>query len=64
MHYSGFCIKQNKNYTVNFEQISRSALEDLNKSTILGRLNCNYAGLTGCCDHPSQCSILNPQKKS
>ena len=58
MVYSGFCDKQNKNYSVEFRQISVSSLEDIKPKLENGRLDCKYAGLTGCCNNPKQCSIL------
>lgn len=58
MMYSGFCTKQNKNYQVEFTKLSASSLEDKNYQTIKGRLRCRYAGLTGCCNRASDCSIL------
>lgn len=58
MVYRGFCDKQKKNYSVDFRKISASALEDETPNFIDGRLTCNYAGITGCCHSPEQCSIL------
>lgn len=63
MVYTGFCDKQNKNYSVEFASINATAKEDLTGKIINGRLNCIYAGLTGCCDHPSQCSIIKNVNK-
>lgn len=63
MVYNGFCDKQNKNYSVEFSSINATSKEDLEESFIRGRLNCTYAGLTGCCDHPSQCSVINNLNK-
>ena len=47
MVYSGFCVKQNKDYFVEFTQISVSSLEDKSPKSINGRLKCKYAGFTG-----------------
>lgn len=58
MVYTGLCDKQNKNYSVEFRQISVSSLEDIKPKLENGRLDCKYAGLTGCCNNPKQCSIL------
>ena len=58
MIYSGFCTKQNKDYCVDFTEISVSSLEDNDSRTIHGRLRCRYAGLTGCCNRASDCPIL------
>lgn len=58
MIYTGFYNKQNKNYSVEFRQISVSSLEDIKPKLENGRLDCKYAGLTGCCNNPKQCSIL------
>lgn len=58
MVFTGFCNKQNKNYSVEFRQISVGSLEDLSHKFENGRLDCKYAGLTGCCNNPKQCSIL------
>lgn len=58
MIYTGFCDKQNKNYSVEFRQISVSSLEDVSPKFENGRLDCKYAGFTGCCNDPKQCSIL------
>ena len=48
MIYSGFCDKQNKHYSVKFVPISVSALDDQSKQFRNGRLECGYAGTTGC----------------
>ncbi len=56
MVYSGFCDKQNRNYSVEFTRISTSDLEKSNFEN--GRLICQYAALTGCCRNQKQCSIL------
>jgi hypothetical protein len=61
MFYSGFCDKQNRNYSVEFERISTSDLEKESFET--GRLRCQYAALTGCCRNPKQCSILKELSK-
>lgn len=58
MVYNGFCDKQNKMYSVDFKQISVQSLEDTSRNFENGRLYCKYAGLTGCCNNPKQCSIL------
>lgn len=58
MVYTGFCNKQNKIYSVEFRQISVSSLEDIKPKLENGRLDCKYAGLTGCCNNPKQCFIL------
>lgn len=58
MVYRGFCDKQNKDYSVEFRQISSSSLEDTTPKFENVRLECDYAGLTGCCRNPKQCSIL------
>lgn len=58
MVYRGFCDKQNKDYSVEFRKISSSSLEDATPKFENGRLECDYAGLTGCCHSPKQCSIL------
>ena len=58
MVFRGFCDKQNKNYSVYVEQIPVSTLEDSVNKYEYGRMNCEYAGLTGCCRNPNQCSIL------
>lgn len=58
MVYRGFCDKQNKDYSVSFRQISISSLEDMKPTFENGRLECDYAGFTGCCNNPKQCSIL------
>lgn len=63
MVYNGFCDKQNKNYSVEFSSINATSKEDLEESFIRGRLNCTYAGPTGCCDHPSQFSVIKDFKK-
>ncbi len=63
MIYSGFCEKQGKYYSINFTQINASSLEDKSPEFINGRLDCIYAGMTGCCTHPSQCSIINQNQK-
>lgn len=63
MVYKGFCDKQKKNYSVEFKQISTSALEDTSDNFINGRLKCGYAGITGCCNDPKQCSILKNLNK-
>lgn len=63
MIYSGFCTKQNKDYCVDFTEISVSSLEDNDSRTIHGRLSCKYAGFTGCCSHPNECSILRNLSK-
>lgn len=63
MVYKGFCDKQNKNYYVEFNHISASALEDESPIFINGRLKCEYAGITGCCNNPKQCSILQNLNK-
>ena len=38
MMYSGFCTKQNKNYQVEFTQLSASSLEDKNYQTGVGEI--------------------------
>lgn len=58
MIYTGFCNKQNENYSVEFTQIPTSSLEDKTPNFINGRLKCEYAGITGCCNNPNQCSVL------
>ena len=58
MVYHGFCDKQKKNYSVKLTPINASAAEDLSQKFIAGRLECTYAGTTGCCTNPDQCSIL------
>lgn len=63
MVYRGFCDKQNKNYSVELTHISASAMEDKNPNFIAGRLDCVYAGLTDCCNSPSDCSILKNLNK-
>lgn len=63
MVYTGFCEKQNKNYSVEYETINTNAIEDLKDCNVSGRLDCVYAGVTGCCSHPSQCSILQNATK-
>ena len=63
MVYSGFCVKQNKDYFVEFTQISVSSLEDKSPKSINGRLKCKYAGFTGCCNRASDCSILKNLSK-
>ena len=63
MTYTGFCEKQNKMYSVSFAQIDASATDDASPVFINGRLECLYAGLTGCCTHPNQCSILKEYMK-
>jgi len=61
--YSGFCDKQNKHYSVKFVPISVSALDDQSKQLRNGQLVCDYAGTTGCCNHPNQCSVLKEFSK-
>ena len=63
MVYSGFCVKQNKDYFVEFTQISVSFLEDKSPKSINGRLKCKYATFTGCCNCASDCSILQNLSK-
>lgn len=63
MVYTGFCDKQNKDYSVSFRQIPSSSLEDASAKFENGRLKCDYAGITGCCRNPKQCSILQNLKK-
>lgn len=63
MVYRGFCDKQSKNYSVEFRQISTSSLEDSKPKFENGRLKCDYAGFTGCCTNPKQCSILQNLNK-
>lgn len=56
MVFTGFCDKQNTNYSVDFETINASDLE--NQGFENGRLRCQYAALSGCFRNPKQCSIL------
>lgn len=63
MVYTGYCDKQNKNYSVEFKQISVVSLNEKSPKFINGRLVCEHAGLTGCCNSPSQCSILKSLNK-
>ena len=56
MVFTGFCDKQNANYSVDFEIINASDLEKQGFES--GRLRCQYAALTGCCRNSKQCSIL------
>ncbi len=58
MVYHGFCDKQKKNYSVELTPLNASATEDLSQKSIVGRLECDYAGTEGCCTNPDQCSIL------
>lgn len=63
MIYHGLCEKQNKDYSVEYTTINSTAHEDFKGRFINGRLNCVYAGLTGCCERPSQCSVLKAAEK-
>jgi len=63
MVYHGFCNKQKRNYSVEFEKISTSTLEDEPNKFENGRLICEFSSVTGCCHHPRQCSILNSIKE-
>ena len=56
MVFTGFCDKQNANYSVDLEIINASDLEKQGFES--GRLRCQYAALSGCCRNPKQCSIL------
>lgn len=58
MFYHGYCDKQNRNYTVEIEDINASATEDSKRENINGRFNCDYSGLVGCCRGPQECSIV------
>lgn len=57
MSYTGYCEKQKRNYSVDFEKKPAKTLEDVSAYD-LGRFLCDYAKATGCCRHPKQCSIL------
>lgn len=59
MVFTGFCKKQNKNYSVSLEMIPSSSLEDGKPKFIPGRLTCQYESLTGYCSNLNQCSIIN-----
>ena len=61
MVFSGFCNKQNQNYSVEFEIINAYDLEKQNYEN--GRLKCEYASFTKCCRTPKQCSILQNLNK-
>lgn len=63
MVYKGYCDKQGKDYSVHFRKINVSSLEDRGDIFENGRLECDYAGLTGCCRHPNQCSILKQYQR-
>jgi hypothetical protein len=56
MVLTGFCDKQNKNYSVELKMVDSSDLEKQHLE--IGRLICQYATLSGCCRNPKQCSIL------
>lgn len=58
MRISGYCDKQNKEYSVEFQRINAYAMEDKNKRSIPGKLSCEYSKLHDCCLSPSECSIL------
>lgn len=61
MVFKGFCNKQNANYSVEFEVVDSSDLEEQRFEN--GRLICQYASLSGCCRNPKQCSILQNLNK-
>lgn len=63
MIYHGYCDKQGEDYSVEFRSVNPSTLEDESIKFDNGRLVCKYAGITGCCRSPKQCSILNPTKE-
>lgn len=57
MPYDGYCDKQKRPYSVDFEKKPAKTLEDASAYD-LGRFICDYAKATGCCRQPEQCSIL------
>ena len=61
MVFTGFCNKQNTNYSVEFEVLDSSDLEEQRFEN--GRLICQYSALFGCCRTPKQCSILQNLNK-
>lgn len=58
MIVSGYCDKQNKEYSVEIEEINASATEDTVQKNIMGRLYCKYNRTADCCTGKGDCSIL------
>jgi hypothetical protein len=60
MILTGYCDKQNKEYTIDVDGIDATCPKDEVNKTIRGRINCEYASKSCECN---DCSIVNARKR-